>query len=131
MSEHNIHSDDEIELNRETAGIDDSVTGINELETTFNEAQEGIEAAAVKLYEKNPETAVKFLTNYTDMTAQSTFDTWKRLGEFIIVKYNDGVIRKMKDGKFERNAIGQPAGVVRPGYSKEFLEEYVKQTGAK
>lgn len=27
----------------------------NELETTFNEAQEGIEAAAVKLYEKNPE----------------------------------------------------------------------------
>jgi hypothetical protein len=63
------------------------------------------------------------------MTAQSTFDTWKRLGEFIIVKYNDGVIRKMKDGKFERNAIGQPAGVVRPGYSKEFLEEYVKQTG--
>ena len=43
--------------------------------------------------------------------------------------YNDGVIRKMKDGKFERNAIGQPAGVVRPGYSKEFLEEYVKQTG--
>ena len=36
---------------------------------------------------------------------------------------------KMKDGKFERNAIGQPAGVVRPGYSKEFLEEYVKQTG--
>ena len=34
------------------------------------------------------------------MTAQSTFDTWKRLGEFIIVKYNDGVVRKMKDGKF-------------------------------
>ena len=31
MSEHNIHSDDEIELKKETAGIDDSVTGINEL----------------------------------------------------------------------------------------------------
>ena len=48
------------------------------------------------------------------MTAQSTFDTWKRLGEFIIVKYNDGVVRKMKDGKFERNAIGRlPAWNVR------------------
>ena len=45
------------------------------------------------------------------------------------MKYNDGVVRKMKDGKFERNAIGQPAGVERPGYPKEFLEEYVKQTG--
>ena len=31
MSEHNIHSDDEIELKKETAGIDDSVTGVNEL----------------------------------------------------------------------------------------------------
>ena len=31
MSEHNIHSDDEIELKKENAGIDDSVTGINEL----------------------------------------------------------------------------------------------------
>ena len=35
----------------------------------------------------------------------------------------------MKDGKLERNAIGRPAGVTRPGYPKEFLEEYVKQTG--
>lgn len=99
------------------------------LETSFAQAQAGIEEVATKLYQKNPAEAKTFLTNYTNMTAQSTFDTWKRLGELIIVKYNDGVVRKMKDGKFERNAIGQPAGVVRPGYSKEFLEEYVKQTG--
>lgn len=97
--------------------------------STFNEAQEGIESAAAKLLEKDPAKAKAFLTNYTNMTAQSAFDTWKRLGEFIIVKYNDGVVRKMKDEKFERNAIGQPAGVLRPGYPKEFLEEYVKQTG--
>lgn len=99
------------------------------LETSFFQAQAGIEEVAIKLYQKNPAEAKAFLTNYTNMTAQSTFDTWKRLGEFIIVKFNDGVVRKMKDGKFERNSIGQPAGVVRPGYSKEFIEEYVKQTG--
>lgn len=101
----------------------------HELEGTFHEAQAGIESMATRLYQKNPDEAKVFLTNYTNMTAQSTFDTWKRLGEFIIVKYADGVIRKMKDGKFERNSIGQPAGVIRPGYPKEFLEEYVKQTG--
>ena len=100
-----------------------------ELETTFREAQEGIEATASKLYAKDPAQAKEFLSNYTGLVAQSTLDTWKRLGEFLIVKYNDGVVRRMKDGKFERNAIGQPAGVVRPGYPKEFLEEYVKQTG--
>ena len=101
----------------------------HELEGTFHEAQAGIESMATRLYQKNPDEAKAFLTNHTNMTAQSTFDTWKRLGEFIIVKYADGVIRKMKDGKFERNSIGQPAGVIRPGYPKEFLEEYVKQTG--
>lgn len=100
-----------------------------ELEGTFHEAQAGIESMATRIYQKNPAEAKAFLTNYTNMTAQSTFDTWKRLGEFIIVKYADGVIRKMKDGKFERNSIGQPAGVIRPGYPKDFLEEYVKQTG--
>ena len=100
-----------------------------EIETTFNQAQEGIEAAAVKLLETAPEQAKELLTNYTVMTAQSTHDAWKRLGEFLIVKYNDGVVKRVKDGKFERNSIGQPAGVMRPGYPKEFLEEYVKQTG--
>ena len=109
--------------------IEDVRASQSEMETIFNDAQEGIESAASKLYAKDPAQAKAFLTNYTNMTAQSTLDTWKRLGEFLIVKYNDGVVKRMKDGKFERNSIGQPAGVIRPGYPKEFLEEYVKQTG--
>ena len=109
--------------------IDDVRAVQTEIETTFNQAQEGIEAVAVKMLETDPDKAKEFLTNYTVMTAQSTHDAWKRLGEFLIVKYNDGVVKRVKDGKFERNAIGQPAGVIRPGYPKEFLEEYVKQTG--
>ncbi len=109
--------------------IDDVRAVQTEIETTFNQAQEGIEAVAVKMLETDPDKAKEFLTNYTVMTAQSTLDAWKRLGEFLIVKYNDGVVKRVKDGKFERNAIGQPAGVIRPGYPKEFLEEYVKQTG--
>jgi hypothetical protein len=81
------------------------------------------------MLETDPAKAKAFLTNYTNMTAQTAFDTWKRLGEFLIVKYNDGVVKRMKDGKFERNDIGQPAPVIRPGYPKDFLEELVKVTG--
>ncbi|KAA6304485.1 Dipeptidase A, partial [termite gut metagenome] len=73
--------------------------------------------------------AKTFLTNYTNMTAQNTYNSWKHLGEYLIVKYNDGVIKREKNGEFERNAIGHPASVIRPGYPKDFLEEYVKQTG--
>jgi hypothetical protein len=110
--------------------IDDIRATQSELETTFHEAQEGIEAVAARLYLQDPAKAKAFLTNYTSMTAQSTLDTWKKLGEFLIVKYNDGVVRRVKNGQFERNAVtGRPLSPVRPGYPKEFLEEYVKETG--
>lgn len=100
-----------------------------ELENTLNEAQSGIEEKASKLFPTDKAAAISFLTNYTNMTAQSTFETWKQLGTFLVVKYNDGVVKRVKNGQFERNAIGQPAGVIRPGYPKDFLDEYVKQTG--
>lgn len=100
-----------------------------QLEDTFAQAQSGIESSALQLLQKDPAAAKRFLTNSTHLTAQSTLDAWKRLGEYLIVKYSDGVVRKTKDGRFLRNSIGQPAGVDRPGYSQEFLKEYVRQTG--
>ena len=100
-----------------------------ELESTYAEMQASVEATAEKLYEKDPAAAKAFLTNYTGMAAQNAFHSWKKLGEFLIVKYNDGIIQPTKNGQFERNEIGRPAQVIRPGYPKEFLEEYVKQTG--
>ena len=101
-----------------------------ELENSFLTSQEGVELVAKKLYEQNPESAVDYLTNYTNMTAQHAFNTWKHLGEYLIVKYVDGVVHKVdENGKFLRNEIGRPAGVERPGYTKEFLQEYIKSTG--
>lgn len=99
------------------------------LEGTFADAQSGIESAAVKMYNSNPDKVKDFLTNYTNMTATSTFDTWKHLGEFLIVKYNDIAIKKMKNGQFERTETGFSVSPIRPGYPKEFLEEVVKATG--
>ncbi|MGN0309485.1 MAG: C69 family dipeptidase [Bacteroides sp.] len=99
------------------------------LEQSFFTAQPGIEQVAQELYQKDPKEAVSFLTNYTNQMAQGAFASWKKLGEYLVVKYNDGVTKRVKDGRFERNAIGQPARVIRQGYPEEFLKEYVKQTG--
>lgn len=109
--------------------IDDMRATQKELENGFNTSQEAIEATATKMLETDPAKAKAFLTNYSGMSAQTTTETWKRLGEFLIVKYNDGVMKRMKNGKFERNSIGQPAPVIRPGYPKDFLEEIAKTTG--
>ena len=112
--------------------IGDLRTVQNRLEDTYADAQAGIESAAIAMYEKDPKKAVEFLTNYTDMTAQCAIDAWKKLGEYLIVKYNDGVIKKTnEDGSIMRpeHEHGHNAPLVRPGYPKEFLEEIVKATG--
>ncbi len=109
--------------------IDDLRTVQQSLEKSFFDMQGAIESAATKMYQTNPAAAKEFLTNYTNIMADNTIASWKKLGEYLIVKYNDGVVKREKDGKFERNDIGQPASVIRPGLPQEFLKEYVKQTG--
>ena len=109
--------------------IDDMRKVQNRLENTYAEAQAGIEQAAVALLEKDPAKGKEFLTNYTCMTAQTAIDSWKKLGEYLIVKYNDGVMKKVNpDGSFMRTEDGK-AIVIRPGYPKDFLEELAKATG--
>ena len=109
--------------------IDDVRQVQRQLEESFATAQSGIEQVAVELSKSNPVEARRFLTAYTNQMAQSAFASWKQLGEFLVVKYNDGVVKRMKEGRFERNAIGEPVAPQRVGYPKAFLEEYVRQTG--
>ena len=112
--------------------IDDMRAVQNKLEDTYADEQVGIESAAQAMYEKDPTKAKEFLTNYTDMTAQCAVDEWKKLGEYLIVKYNDGVMKKTNaDGSIMRPQYehGHAAPLVRPGYPKEFLKEIVKATG--
>lgn len=109
--------------------IGDMRTVQDGLEDTFAQAQEGVESQALKLYAEQPQKAKDFLKNYTHMTAQTAVDSWKRLGEFLIVRYNDGAVKPVKDGRFVRPATGNNARVSRPGYSEDFLRNLVKETG--
>ncbi len=110
--------------------VDDMLAVRNRLENTYADAQAGIESSALALYDEAPDKAREFLTNYTAMAAEAAIDSWKQLGEFLIVKYNDDVTRKMApDGTLLRPKTGHSAPMVRQGYPKEFLEELVKATG--
>jgi hypothetical protein len=73
--------------------------------------------------------AQEYLNNYTNDCATNTFKSWKEFGTYLIVKYNDGVVKQEKDGKFARGAYNQALPVLRPGYSPETLREILKATG--
>lgn len=47
-----------------------------------------IEDAALKLYKKDPEAAVEFLTDYCLNNANTVIDAWWKLGDDLLVKYN-------------------------------------------
>ncbi len=101
----------------------------NGLENSFAEKQAAIEEEAMKLYNESPDKARKFLTDYSCNTADATVARWKELGEFLIVRYNDGAVKRMKDGKIQRPKTGHTAPLTRPGYDKDYLEQMVKLTG--
>lgn len=101
----------------------------SQLETGFHQAQAGIEQAAAELLATDAQKAKDFLTNYTNMTAMQAVDTWRHLGELLIVKFNDGVVRPEQNGVFKRNDIGQPERVERKGYTDDYKRIYVRETG--
>lgn len=100
-----------------------------ELENGFQEALTAIDKAAQELYNKDPKEAVKFLTWYSTTTADQTTERWKKLGEYLLVKYIDGNMKKEKDGKFMQNGYGLSEYPEFPGYDEEFYRNIVKSAG--
>ena len=101
----------------------------SELEGKYQALLPAIDKAAQELYASDPKEAVKFLTWYSTTTADESVERWKKLGEFLIVKYSDGVVRKEKEGRFLDNGYGLGAFPDSPGYSEEFYKEIVKSAG--
>ena len=62
------------------------------------------------------------------MAARTALDSLKKLGEFLIVRYNDGAVKRVKNGKLVRRETGNSAPLDRPGYSEEFLKKLVEET---
>lgn len=99
------------------------------LESKFDAEQKAIDAEAMRLLKENPEQAKAFLNNYCADTANGATARWKRLGEYLLVKYMDGNMKKEKDGKFMDNGNGLSEMPSFPGYSKEYYEAIAKTFG--
>jgi dipeptidase len=102
-----------------------------QLESRYLSETVTIDEAALNLYNKDEKQARDYLTNYSLRTAQNTFDQWKLLSEYLLVKYIDGNIKKEKDGKFERSSTAYPLMPLQPGYSDAWKKSVIQDTGNK
>ena len=102
------------------------------LDNSYFAAQAGVEKKAQELYAQNPQAAVKYLNDYSVEKAQQMLARWNQLFEFMVVKYNDMIIKPTdKNGAFKKTPYGLGATPVRPGYPEKFAKQLVKQSGDK
>ena len=101
------------------------------LDNSYFAAQAEVEAKALELSKTDRQAAVDYLSKYTSDKADQMLDTWKNLATYLIVKYNDMVVKEDVNGKFVRDKFGLGKRPSRPGYPERYARELIKQTGTK
>ncbi|MGN1229557.1 MAG: dipeptidase [Prevotella sp.] len=101
------------------------------LDNSYFAAQAEVEAKALELSKTYRQAAVDYLSKYTSDKADQMLDTWKNLATYLIVKYNDMVVKEDVNGKFVRDKFGLGKRPTRPGYPERYARELIKQTGTK
>ena len=80
---------------------------------------------AVRMIEAgNAKSAVTRLTEFSVNRAQTLFNDWKALGDYLIVKYMDGNVKQVdENGNFLDNGSGKhiPASPLHPKFRERWL----------
>ena len=100
----------------------------DELENRYASNQPVVEEKATKLFLTDRQAAETYLDQYSNEMANDMIARWRKLGEYLIVKYNDGVIRKEANGHFKRTKDGIGETPTRVGYPQVYRKLIVKET---
>lgn len=99
------------------------------LDASYQMLQDEIEKEALLKYSLSKENIVGFLTDYSHLKARQMLNRWQQLAVYLIVKYNDMVVKPESNGKFEMTPYGLPVAPKRPGFSDKYKRELIKSTG--
>lgn len=81
-----------------------------------------IDEQAKVLYDKNPNLAVNFLTDYSTAAGDKITYAWKDFYKYLFMRYMDGNIKAPNPGQ-------QNPHVSQPGYGEEWYRKIVDETG--
>jgi dipeptidase len=101
----------------------------DEIEGGYQQTLPAIEQAALEMHAKDPDDARRFLTWFSRTNADQATERWKKLGEYLLVKYIDGNVKKEENGQFKRNPYGLPSTPDFPGYDEDYYRSIVQSAG--
>lgn len=76
-----------------------------------------------------PQVACELLQDLSHIWSKKYVTRYKQLGDYLLVKYLDGNVKKEKDGKFERTPEGMPVYPKFPGYDEKYYRSIVNDAG--
>ncbi|GAO31639.1 dipeptidase [Geofilum rubicundum] len=92
----------------------DIVKAQSALEARFKDFVPAVDKAALELYQKDPELAADFLTDFSVKMGNYTVERWQDLYGFLMVKHLDGNLKLEEDGVFQTNEYGRYPIVKHP-----------------
>ena len=96
----------------------------NKLEQEFfNDVKDAENHVAQLIKDGKNQEVRTFLNQFSLAEADKAFTTWKKLGEYLMVKFLDDAIKGEKNGDFDGNHKRIPNQVSRPGYPAEYCEK--------
>ncbi len=102
---------------------------IPDIRRVQNGLEDAMAAEVDALYKEIPAlddaTARKRLNDHSAQWAARSTKEYKQLGDYLLVKYLDGNIKKEKDGQFLRTPTGMPASPVFGGYDDRYYRSIV------
>ncbi|OYT12883.1 MAG: dipeptidase [Bacteroidetes bacterium 4572_114] len=81
-----------------------------------------IDEQAKTLYDKNPNLAVNYLTDYSSSTGDRVTHEWKYFYRYLFMRYMDGNVKRPNPGH-------QNPHVKQPGYGENWYKKIVDETG--
>ena len=94
----------------------------HEFEGNFIKKVNAIDAGANQLFKTDKDLAVEFVTDFSVNNANSLVYEWKKFYQYLFMKYMDGNIKTVNPGH-------QNPNLNQPGYSEDFYNNVVKETG--
>ena len=91
----------------------------SEIEGKYFANQAAVEKTAMELYAKDKNAAINYLTDYSVSNSEATVKRWRKLWEFLVMKFNDGYINDVtKDhGRHPKSSF----------YGQDFLKQVVSE----
>lgn len=100
-------------------------------EHAFLKEIKDMEQDMVSLFNNNPEMAQAVINKYSADKSKEVFQAWNQLFEYLLVKYNDGNVKKEQAGKFLKTDGVKPHCVTPdfPKYPEKWYKMIIEDCG--